>query len=613
MEPPIKQKFIIEVDGEGQIKAYNQDLKTNEKQTKENTKANKKMSSSLAKAAVSFATVATAVKAAKIAWELGELGAKVQTVDKNFQNFARQGGMNSVKMMGDLRKASAGMMDDMFLQQQAMKGMISGIKFDDMIVAMEYVRNYAISTGDDVNAKMQTVMTGLARGSAQFMDDVGIQVIGSKDVVNDTINQMKEKMGQFTDTTNETSVAIANMKSEFSNLKQYIGEILVPTTNAWVKGLRKGIETAGEAVKGFRIMSMESLGKDIEDRKVNLEAYKVLFKESMKKVRSYEDKHSKIGLTKAKKVSDKRAEIVRRERAEIQKMQAEYSKLYKELYTGGDSEKGKSGGGGSSTVIPKATKQVKELKKELGELTTIALPPWLVADNKRIAGFGAESAGIDEDYANSILVSQEEAFPKVLSSAEQFALDYGSIIQSSVNSIGGMFSTMYSNRQHDMEKSSQAEIEAIRNSTMSEKQKAKEIEKIEKKSQKERKKAAMAEWTLASSLALTNTFLAGTKVMAEQAGGVGTKALAYATITALGLGAVGSIAASKPKFYHGSKDSGGSNYTTVGGHAQGDAIPALLRSGETILTPKDSKKLLNSGNTSNNSNVTITAPITIQG
>ncbi|MCP4338145.1 MAG: hypothetical protein GY799_04505, partial [Desulfobulbaceae bacterium] len=47
--------------------------------------------------------------------------------------------------------------------------------------------------------------------------------------------------------------------------------------------------------------------------------------------------------------------------------------------------------------------------------------------------------------------------------------------------------------------------------------------------------------------------------------------------------------------------------------AQGDAIPALLRSGETILTPKDSKKLLNSGNTSNNSNVTITAPITIQG
>ena len=259
MEPPIKQKFIIEVDGEGQIKAYNQDLKNNEKQTKKNTKANDGLSSSLTKMAVKVLAVGTAVKVSKIAWQLGELGAKVQTVDKNFKNFAQQGGMDSIKMMQDLRKASGGMMDDMFLQQQAMKGMISGIKFDDMIVAMEYVRKYALSTGDDVNAKMQTVMTGLARGSAQFMDDVGIQVIGSKDVVNDTINQMKEKMSQFADTSDETSVAIANMKTEFMNLKQNIGEQLSPVLEDVVGHISEIIKKWNKFLKiGDRVPFIES-------------------------------------------------------------------------------------------------------------------------------------------------------------------------------------------------------------------------------------------------------------------------------------------------------------------------------------------------------------------
>ena len=183
----VKQTFLIEVDGQGKLTGYTKELRNNEKQTEKNETANAGFTKSLGKVAVAIGGVATAIKGAKLIGELGELGAKVTTVDKSFQKFARDGGRDAEKMMADLRKASGGLADDMFLQQQAMKAMIAGVDFSTVVTSLEYVRKYSIATGEDMNAKFQTVMTGLARGSAQFLDDVGIQVMGSKDVVNDAV------------------------------------------------------------------------------------------------------------------------------------------------------------------------------------------------------------------------------------------------------------------------------------------------------------------------------------------------------------------------------------------------------------------------------------------
>lgn len=166
--------------------------------------------------------------------ELANLGAQAESVEKNFKNWAVTANKSTKEMMANLRSATLGMVNDMELQQRAMQAMVSGVSFDDIVVAMEFVTKFASATGTDVSAKMMTVMTGLARGSAQFLDDVGIQVMGSKDVVNDAIAQMKEKMDQFTTSEQDASVQARELKANFENLRITIGQKLVPAWSALV-------------------------------------------------------------------------------------------------------------------------------------------------------------------------------------------------------------------------------------------------------------------------------------------------------------------------------------------------------------------------------------------
>ena len=178
---------------------------------------------------------------ATYAKDLAMLGATAMLVEKNFSSFAESNGRSAGEMMKKMRSATLGMVSDMELQQKGMKAMISGVSFDDMIVAMEYVTRYAAATGDDVNQKMTSTMTGFARKSAQFLDDVGIQVMGSKDVIGDAVAQMKEKMGEFTLSEDDAAVQAAQLKSELSNLGADAGKFLVPALTLATKALRANI------------------------------------------------------------------------------------------------------------------------------------------------------------------------------------------------------------------------------------------------------------------------------------------------------------------------------------------------------------------------------------
>jgi len=91
-EPAIKQKFIIEVDGAGKIKAYTEALKENEKESKKTEQAQADLGKTLGKSAVAIAAAAAAWKAARTAWDLGELGAQVQVVNKSFEQFSQRAG-----------------------------------------------------------------------------------------------------------------------------------------------------------------------------------------------------------------------------------------------------------------------------------------------------------------------------------------------------------------------------------------------------------------------------------------------------------------------------------------------------------------------------------------
>jgi hypothetical protein len=176
-------------------------------------------------AVTAFASAYTLVKGLDVAGDLAMLGAEAESVELAFERQARAVGFYGDVLTQEMAEATGNMIADVALQKNAMKALISGIDPEAMIVSMQYVSRYAQSVGADAEQLMQTVMTGLARGSADFLDDVGIQVQGSSDVVGDAVEQMKEKMMELDDIplTN-----INQFKTTMENIKVELGTYFTP-------------------------------------------------------------------------------------------------------------------------------------------------------------------------------------------------------------------------------------------------------------------------------------------------------------------------------------------------------------------------------------------------
>jgi len=203
-------------------------------------------------------------------WELGKLGAQATLVEKNFAGFADRAGRTTEDMMGKLRKATMNTVKDIELQQFSMKAMISGINFDDAITMMEYVTKYAMSTGDSVSERMRTVVTGLARGSALMLDDVGIMVTKTGDVVVKATDQMKEKMNFFTTSEQDAAVAAAAMSAEWENQKAIIGRDILPLYTDILNVLAKLTPAMGKWVsESVKMLKVLFTSKTLEDERID--------------------------------------------------------------------------------------------------------------------------------------------------------------------------------------------------------------------------------------------------------------------------------------------------------------------------------------------------------
>lgn len=234
---------------------------------------------------------------AKYTTELANLGAKAESVEKNFESFARARNRTVDSMMTQLRKATLGMVSDMELQQQAMKAMISGVKFDDMITAMEFVTKFAAATGTDVNQKMTTVMTGMARKSAMFFDDVGIQVMGASDVVGAAVEQMREKMGQFALSEDDAAVKAAQLEASFKTMKQNIGKLLVPAFEELIKLTNETID----GWSSLRDIAINKFSKAAKNEKKTIDIYTEAIREMATTIIRW---RAQIGVARSRGMND---------------------------------------------------------------------------------------------------------------------------------------------------------------------------------------------------------------------------------------------------------------------------------------------------------------------
>jgi hypothetical protein len=222
----------IDPQNEGLLKLKNQfiqntaEIERNSRRQERNNKIKKR--AKLAILAMGAALTLLIGKSAQMGNELANIGREAILVNQNFEQFAKNNGRQSLEMMDKLRAATMGFVDDMSLQQQAIQAMASGVAFDDLTTAMEFVSKFALATGKNVTDLMRTTITGLARGSALFLDDIGIMVQGAEDVVGAAVEQMREKMGQFANSSETAAAKAKRLEAEMDTLKQTIGAGLVP-------------------------------------------------------------------------------------------------------------------------------------------------------------------------------------------------------------------------------------------------------------------------------------------------------------------------------------------------------------------------------------------------
>ena len=122
------------------------------------------------------AAITASIMALRKAWELMELGAKVEQQKQAFQNLASSLGVSSEQIIKDLRKMSGETLSTAEIMGKASQAMILGIDPTKLAKMMEISRASARAFGKDVGFMFESIAIGVGRQSKLILDNLGIIV-----------------------------------------------------------------------------------------------------------------------------------------------------------------------------------------------------------------------------------------------------------------------------------------------------------------------------------------------------------------------------------------------------------------------------------------------------
>ncbi len=122
------------------------------------------------------AAITASIMALRKAWDMMELGAKVEQQKQAFENLAYSVGMSSDKIIADLRKMSGETMSTAEIMEKASQAMILGIDPTKLAKMMEISRASARAFGRDVGYMFESIAIGVGRQSKLILDNLGIIV-----------------------------------------------------------------------------------------------------------------------------------------------------------------------------------------------------------------------------------------------------------------------------------------------------------------------------------------------------------------------------------------------------------------------------------------------------
>lgn len=227
-----------------------------------------------------------------------ERGSRLQVVETAF---GRLTGASRSRVRGlakDLQDAAAGTITLKRSMEIANRAISSGLSLGDTKTALEFISKKAFTTGKSAAQAINTVITGLARGSTLFLDDFGILVDGTDGVRKDfdrirssgafdqlgpaaqkaeiiraAMKEMREQLGSLgvtgresafvferiktfvTDIGNDIAKAVAGSKG-FGNILKFVAQqsqsiATVFKTQGFGAGIKQALASVGSVLGSF--------------------------------------------------------------------------------------------------------------------------------------------------------------------------------------------------------------------------------------------------------------------------------------------------------------------------------------------------------------------------
>lgn len=196
-----------------------------------------------------------------------ERGGELEVRQKAFQSLTGKNTLGANYMARSLQQASRGMLGFADAMAIGNRWLSSGGNFKQLGTAIEFVSKKSVATGKDAKQALDTVITGLVRGSTLFLDDYGILVDGidgvkrtfdkihgsgafdslgpaaqKAEIVRQAIGEMNDQMGKINVSGRETIFISSRIKNQIGDS---VDKLLLMAAKS---------ETVKEAFRGVRDM-----------------------------------------------------------------------------------------------------------------------------------------------------------------------------------------------------------------------------------------------------------------------------------------------------------------------------------------------------------------------
>jgi hypothetical protein len=165
-----------------------------------------------------------------------KMGSQLETVRKGFERFG------DISTLGELRKATRGLVTDLDLMKVAVQAGNFGIPIQQMGQLLEFAARRAAETGQSVDYLVESIVTGIGRKSPLILDNLGISAVALKEkfggaaleaqsiadvakAVGEIASAELGKMGEATDTAADKMQRLA---TSWDNFKARFGEAVAP-------------------------------------------------------------------------------------------------------------------------------------------------------------------------------------------------------------------------------------------------------------------------------------------------------------------------------------------------------------------------------------------------